>query len=416
MVRRWRLAIVGNDGVKRKLDLRTGDPVWLSYGSRRPVSRRLTRDIDTDVLVVGMGISGAMVADLLSEAGHQVTIIDRRGPMFGSTPATTALIQYEVDTPLTMLGDRIGKDKAVRAWRRARLAVGNLRDRIDELGAPCHMRAAPTLYLAGNVLTGGALRAEAEARRAAGLPARYLTKGGLREEFGLTRDGAIVSHGNLALDPVKLTGALLRAAKARGANLYAPEEMRSFSEGRDGVTIETVSGRSIRARHLVLATGYELANGEPNRRHRIISTWAIATPPQRKSALWPGAGLIWEASDPYLYLRVTQDNRIICGGEDEDFQDEAARDAKLPAKTARLRQKLAKLLPEIDPTPEFAWAGSFGDTTTGLPLIGPLPGKSRVFSLMGYGGNGVTWSRIGAELITTALAGGTDSDADLFVF
>lgn len=403
----------------RKLDLRTGTPVWLADGVTRPATTRIRGDISVDVLIVGMGISGAMVADLLTEAGHSVAMVDRRGPMMGSTPATTALIQFEVDTPLTHLVKKIGKDNAVRAWRRSRLAVGNLRDRIGELDLHCHMHPRPTLYLAGNVLTGSALRDEAEARAEAGLPARYLTASQLRNDFGIDRAGAILSHGNLALDPVMLTAGLLRAATARGARLHAPEEVTRLVSHKDGVTALLASGPSINAGAVVLATGYELTSQAPSDRHRIISTWAIATRPQARSALWPGEALIWEASDPYLYLRTTQDGRVICGGEDADFSDETQRDALLEQKSRRISEKLARLLPNIDPTPEFEWAGSFGDTTTGLPLIGALPGKPRVFSLMGYGGNGVTWSRIGAELIRTALAGGPahggkDVDADLF--
>ena len=53
-------------------------------------------------------------------------------------------------------------------------------------------------------------------------------------------------------------------------------------------------------------------------------------------------------------------------------------------------------------------------TTTGLPLIGPVPGKPRLFALMGYGGNGITFSRIAAEILRTHLAGGQDADADIF--
>lgn len=398
----------------RKLDLRTGTPVWMADAPARPACRRIKQGMTTDVLIVGMGISGAMVADALSEAGHEVIMIDRRGPMLGSTPATTALIQFEVDTPLTRLTQMIGKDNAVRAWRRARLAVGNLRDHIATSGIDCHMHPRQTLYLAGNQLTGSALRAEADARAAAGLPARYLTASELKSGFGMDRAGAILSEGNLALDPLHLTAGLLRQAVRRGAQLFAPEEMTDAAHFSDRVEATLVSGHTITAKHLVLATGYELPDIAPNDRHRIISTWAIATAPQKRSALWPGEALVWEASDPYLYLRTTQDGRVICGGEDADFMDEERRDALIPEKSRRISEKLAKLLPDIDATPEFTWAGSFGDTTTGLPLIGPLTGKPRIFSLMGYGGNGVTFSRIGAELIRTALAGGTDTDADLF--
>lgn len=398
----------------RKLDLRTGKPVWLSYRTGKAPARALSSDVSTEVLIVGMGISGAMAADLLTEAGHDVVLVDRRGVSEGSTPATTALVQFEIDVPLSELRRKIGVDGATRAWRRARLAVGNLQDRIAELGIRCRMSRRPTLYLAGNQLTGTALRKEAEIRAAAGLSARYLPPSQIRSGFGIDRAGAILSHGNLALDPVKLSSALLAGARERGARLYAPEEAVELHNGRDAVRVRMRSGHEITARTVVLATGYELLGPVKDDRHAIISTWAIATGRQRANAMWPGEALIWEASDPYLYLRTTHDRRVICGGEDGEFEDEARRDALLGRKTDRIVAKLARLLPGIDPTPEFAWAGSFGTTTTGLPLIGPVPGKPRLFALMGYGGNGITFSRIAAEILRTHLAGGQDADADIF--
>lgn len=400
--------------MRRTLDLRTGRPVWLGYRATKIEERPLQRDIRTDVLVVGAGISGAMTADLLTEAGHDVVVIDRRGPSQGSTPATTALVQYEIDVPLGELAEQIGAEKAIRAWRRARLAVLNLKGRIEELGIDCRMSARETLYLAGNQLSGSKLRQEAEARASAGLSARYLTAGQLNERFGMEREGAILSRDNLALDPVKLTTGLLTRAAERGARIHAPEEAADFTHSADGVVVTTKSARTITASHVVLATGYELVDIVKEARHKIISTWAIATKRQPKSALVPGEPLIWEASDPYLYLRTTHDGRIICGGEDAPFQDEDRRDRLIGEKSERLAEKLGALLPRIDPTPEFAWAGSFGTTTTGLPLIGPLPRRPKIFALMGYGGNGITFARIAAELITTAIGGGVDTDADIF--
>ena len=92
---------------------------------------------------------------------------------------------------------------------------------------------------------------------------------------------------------------------------------------------------------------------------QIASTWAIATVPQPRR-LWPGECMIWEAADPYLYVRTTPDGRVICGGEDEEFSDEEKRDALLARKTATLQRKLKQLLPNIDTRIDFAWTGSFG--------------------------------------------------------
>jgi glycine/D-amino acid oxidase-like deaminating enzyme len=128
---------------------------------------------------------------------------------------------------------------------------------------------------------------------------------------------------------------------------------------------------TIRARHVVFATGYELPKGVPRKGHSIATTWAIATRPQPR-ALWPGRGFIWEASDPYLYLRVGPAGRIICGGEDETFSDAETRDALTGSKIAAIEAKLAKMLPHVDARADYAWCGNFGGSTTGTPSIGPV--------------------------------------------
>lgn len=128
------------------------------------------------------------------------------------------------------------------------------------------------------------------------------------------------------------------------------------------------------------------------------------------------AAFIWEASDPYLYLRATADGRVICGGEDEEFEDENARDALIAEKTKRISQKLGKLMPQLDTTAQYAWTGWFGSTATGLPIIAKAPRHRHVHAIMGYGGNGITFSRIAAEIVLAELTGARDSDAGLFAF
>ncbi|QPC85447.1 FAD-dependent oxidoreductase [Mesorhizobium sp. NBSH29] len=398
----------------RKLDLRTGRTVWSAYKVPKIETTALKRDIETDVIIIGIGISGAMAAERLTASGHKVVMIDRRdGAMLGSTPATTALVQFEIDQPLTVLTKKIGKAKAQAAYRRSRLAVANLTGRIEELGIECNATPKPSLYLSGDEMSADDLAEEAEARRSAGINALFLKRKEIKSRFGISRDGAILGHGNLALDPRKLTAGLLLKAAERGASLYTPVEAKTFSETKDGVTVTTSQGITISAKFVVIATGYELMDKVPAGGHSIISTWAIATAPQ-KDFDWKSLPLIWEASDPYLYLRATKDGRIICGGEDEEFTDTEKRDALLDAKTKTIARKLKALLPALDVTPEFAWAGSFGTTSTGLPLIDRLKGKKRIFSLMGYGGNGITYSQIASEIIGTAIEGGTDSDAGLY--
>ncbi|MER9305086.1 FAD-binding oxidoreductase [Mesorhizobium sp. M0293] len=399
----------------RKLDLRTGRPVWSAYRAPAVPTDSLTRDVKADVLIVGMGISGAMMAEALTAQGHVVICIDRRGPLKGSTSATTALVQFELDQPLSTLSKMIGKTSAEQAWRRSRLAVSNLAARIAELGLNCGLSRTPSLYLAGTLLGPSGLRDEAEARRQAGIGATYLTSAPLAETFGIDRDGAILSHGNIALDPRKLTAGLLLKAMERKARFYAPAEATVIEDSADAAVVATRGGPTITAQHVILATGYEFVDIVPAAVHQIVSTWAIATRPQSRK-IWPRAAFIWEASDPYLYVRATTDGRVICGGEDEDFFDEARRDELIGDKSARIAEKLGLIFPHLDTRPEFAWTGSFGTTTTGLPYIGAIPRHPRIHAVMGYGGNGITFSQIASEIVSASIDGLDDADARLLAF
>ncbi|WP_291295789.1 FAD-binding oxidoreductase [Elioraea sp.] len=394
-------------------DLRTGVPVWLRRGNGAELGRTLDGTLTVDVAILGGGVSGALVADAVLQAGKTVAAFDRRGFVRGSTPASTALLQFEIDQPLTKLGQRIGKARAARAWWRSAAAVDQLRGRIADLGLRCAFKERPSAYLPGNMLDLGALRHEAEERERIGLRSTFIDRDALRRLTTLDRPGAIWSRGGAEVDPAQLVRGLWRSTAARGALLHAPVDITAIDAGRRGVTLGTACGATIRAKHVVLATGYELSAMLRPRGYTVISTFAIATKPQPR-ALWPSRCLIWEAADPYIYARTTSDGRIVAGGEDEAFSDSDARDALIPAKTARIAAKLRALLPGVDTEAEFAWAGAFGQSASGLPAIGPVPGAKGLYAVLGFGGNGITYSMIAAQMLQRAVLGLPDPDADLF--
>lgn len=396
-------------------DLRTGRPIWMER--RRPALdvRPFARSLQCDVAVVGAGISGALIAEMLSEAGLDVIVLDRREPVTGSTAASTALLQYELDLPLSHMAKRIGRERATRIWQRSRLAVDALRSRTERLGLKVDAATRPSLYLDGNVLDPTALAAEAEARRAAGFEIDLIGPAQVFDRYGISGRHTIIGFGNYSADPRQMAAAYLRVAEARGARVYAPADVTGVEASERGVTLDIDGRGEVRSSSVVFATGYEMLKGIPRKGNHIMSTWVIATKPQPR-AIWRDAAMIWEASDPYLYIRTTPDGAVICGGEDEDIADAGARDAKIPAKTAILEAKLGTLLPAIDPAAAFAWAGSFGNSPLGTPTIGRVPHMPNCYAAMGYGGNGITFSMMAAQILRSTICGDGDADADLFSF
>lgn len=400
-------------GATKKRDLRTGRSLWAdSPGLGVPV-RPLDKAVSVDVAIIGAGISGAFMAHALAK-DHSVAVLDRRPPLTGSTMASTALLQWEIDLPLTVLAERIGPAKARRAYLRSRSAVDHLQRIVAEERIVCGLKAKSSLYLAGDAYGHRALDAEAEARAKIGLDSRYLGPAHLREAFGIDRTGAIVSSGSASGDPARLAAGLLRRAHGRGARIWSPVEVTQAASDPDGVTLVTDTGHAVRARSVVFCCGYEFPRSVPTPGAEIISTWAMASKPRQRRPPWLRDMLVWEASDPYLYLRMGGDGRLIVGGEDEASADAHKDRAKLKRKCATLTNQLEALLPGVTFEIDYGWAGAFGSSTTGLPSIRKVDGMDHTWAVMGFGGNGITYSVIASEIVSAEIRGGQDPDADLY--
>ena len=368
----------------------------------------------SEVIVVGAGITGAFVAERLARTGRQVVVLDRHAPQQASTAASSALLQWEIDAPMIEIEDRLGFETAAAIYRRSVESVREIGALVGAQAALCGFAPRDTLFLAGDDLDPVDLREEHRIRAHAGIHGAYLERLELSARFGLDREAALLFGGSAQVNPVRLARLLLDRAIAHGARVISPTLVTHYDCGADGVSVATADGADIGGRFLILANGYEMPPFVPAARHEIVSTRAVATVPQPPEALWPQTPLVWEASDPYCYMRATPAGRIVIGGEDEPITDAAQRDTLTDAKAQTLQQKLRILVPGADLALDAAWTGFFGATDDGLPMIGPVPGYPNCFAAFGYGGNGITFSAMAAGILATLLDGGADPATEWF--
>lgn len=405
-----------NKPLTTKKKLRSRQPLWAVSPriSVKTVPRPTTTDFD--VIVVGAGISGALMALALLPLHKKVLVIDRRDPVRGSSMASTAMIQHEIDVPLHKLARVIGSNKAQRVWQRSAKAVEELAAIIEDIGIECAFQRKRTLFLAGESYGSRALSTEVEARAEAGIDSRLLDAPTLRQSFAIDRTAAIDSAVSASSNPAQMTTGILNHVRNSGVEIVAGTEITDHRSVGDEVVLATSHGDLLTARHVVFCTGYEFLSSMEQKSQSVISTWAIASRPGIPRPGWLDNYLVWEGSDPYLYFRSSPDGRIIVGGEDEDTPN-AFQDAdKARRKAKRLVEKLGDLTGIAAGKPDFVWSAAFGTTPDGLPMIGRVPGHPSTYATMGFGGNGITFSQIAATIIAGEIAGHRDPDAELFPF
>jgi len=401
-------------GLTPKKDLHDHASLWHDSAHRTLRATALTRDVECKVAVVGAGITGALTALLLTDAGHDVVILDRRAPGSGSTVASTAMIQFEIDQPLTALSKRIGPRKAQRVYQRSFQAVRDLSDLIADHRLRARWEDRPALYLAGNTFGHRALQDEARARQRLGLPSEYLDGRTIENDYRIERTGGILSRGSAELDPAQTCASCLKRARELGARLYVPVNVTGIEAEGKMLRLSTEDGPAVTCRKVVFATGYEVVDGVPRDSFDIVSSWAIATKPVGTQDFWPERCLIWEASDPYLYVRSARDNRILVGGEDSGLTDPKRRASAIANKSRTLLDKARSLLGLPGLEIDYAWAGAFAENPKGLPVFKALENIPGAYAILGCGGNGITFSVIGGQIVERWVAGKHDPDAELF--
>src|SRR4051812_36649567 len=97
--------------------LRSSDPYWLMRNGIGDAGEPLREALHCDVVIIGAGITGALVTDALISTGQRIVVLDAGDIAQGSTAASTALLQYEIDTHLVDLVGILGADAAMRAYR-----------------------------------------------------------------------------------------------------------------------------------------------------------------------------------------------------------------------------------------------------------------------------------------------------------
>lgn len=391
---------------KKRMKLRSPETYWLLKNGLTHSYPSLSGDAECDILVIGGGITGALAAFQVSQEGYKTILIDKNDVALGSTSATTAILQYELDEPLYSLIDQVGESPAVDTYRHGIAMIDWLNDLVHKLGFKCGFEMKNSVYFARNEKDADWLRTEFECRQKYGFQSRWLTQAELLKGFHVSGCAAIVSDKAASVDAYALTHELLQYSVINyDLRVFDHTGMKEVSYGGERHAVLTDGDCQIRCRRIVYATGYETKEFLKEKVAELISTYALISEPLKVLPPSISTSVFWDTSKPYFYMRTTPDQRVLIGGADESFVNPNLRDAIIEDKDKELTELFRTALPDMSLTPDYSWAGTFGVTKDSMPYIGECPGHQNSFFILGYGGNGITFSLMAMKMLSDNLAG-----------
>lgn len=386
------------------MKLKSSEPFWLVKNGIINSYPSVRENLETEILIVGGGITGSLIAHQCIADGYKTILIDRRDIGNGSTSATTSMLQYEIDVPLYQLIDLIGEEAAAESYWACYKSIDDLGKIVKQVKSDCGFKKKESLYFAAHKKDVSGLKKEFEARKKMGLPVKWLEPEEIDEKFQLKNSyGGILSQQGGSLDAFKLTHDILAYNHKKGLKIFDKTDIKKTTYKRNGVTVITEYGTIIKAKKIIYCNGFESTEIIKDNFVKLLSTYAIVGERFEDDRSYLNETLFWNTAKPYNYMRTTDDNRLLIGGEDEDFVNAEKRDELLNQKSDKLTKYLKKILPNYDFRMDFVWAGTFGETKDGLPYIGKHPNFKSAYFVLGFGGNGITFSVIGMDLVSQML-------------
>jgi sarcosine oxidase len=405
---------------------RYGTSLWVGRvaPSKRPASPKLPAiptlkgEIETDVAIIGAGLTGCLLACQFARAGVRTVLVD--AAQAGRTAALDA--GWIVESPgvgFRQLQELQGLRAARRAAEASRRAALDVAAFLRRLGVRCDLETREALLIAGSPDQVRELEREHQARAAAGVDAAWLAGRRVAAETRTDQArAAIKTHSEGAVDPMRAARGILAAAVEAGARVFERAPVRRVRVRSKLVDLVT-DGGTVHAQTVIVATGAPKSIVPALQRHvRVSHTYLVATPelPRALQARVAQGVIVRDLAQPGHVVGLTGGRLLVQGG-DQPAVAPRLEDKALVQRTGQLMYELSLLYPAISGVmPEYAWMAPRVTGRDGLMLVGAHRNFPRHLFALGLGSTGLAGAWLASRILLRHYTGEPEPGDEIFGF
>jgi len=383
------------------MDLHKGETFWHQTGKEADYLTMIN-DEQAEVVIIGAGMTGALIAYELLKDHYDVVLLDKGIPGYGSSDGNTGIIQYNSDNSLNEMIEEHGEQRAVDFYRMSVEGIKLLHQIANELKEDVGYAPKNSIYLCAKEEQEPELQKIYATLKKYGFPAELLTREELLQEYSLQAFGAMKTPLDLELNPFKWIQAVHRSNLAQGARVYKNvEAIEVISDDQGRYIVQTKKGLRVTTKFVIYAIGYAeniILEVEPLVERN--STFSVVT--EKIDVFWGERALVWDTAKPYLYFHSTDDGRVIAGGRDKEGMKFSSQE-KIDQENEKILARIKVYFPAFSANPYTMWQSLFGISKDGIPFIDKRKIEENQYIALGYGGNGTCYAAIAAILIRSYL-------------
>ncbi len=374
------------------------DSIWTAT-AKMPTRRRLERDLETEVCVIGAGMAGLSVAYTLAKAGKSVAVLERASLAGGMTSVTTAHITVAADDRYFQL-EKYHGEAATRLVAESYVAsIDRIEQVVEAENIDCDFRRVDGYLFVPPGDTVDILDRELAAAHRVGLTDVERLE---RAPIASFETGPCLRFPRQAqFHPLKYLAALTRCIERAGGHVFSRTHVDEIVGGHPARVL--AGKRTVTAETVVVATNAPINDMVVvHTKQAPYMTYVIAGMIPKGSVT---EALYWDTAEPYHYVRLQSfdehNDLIIVGGEDHrtgEAQETGIRHGKLET-WARARFPMLRDV-------RYRWAGQVMEPFDSLAFIGRNPSDDdNIYIASGDSGQGITHGAISGMLIPDLVLG-----------
>lgn len=420
---------------------------WINSEKNKEKYNKLEKNIETDICIIGGGITGISTAYYLTKENLKVTVLDMGKIGFQTTGNSTAKITSQHGLFYKYLKDSKGEDFARLYYDANEDAIKNIKKIVEKENIECDLECQSAYVLAANREEVQKVKDEVEVVRGFGGHAEYLEREDIDKNLLILNPLAAIRFKNQAqFNSYKYTIELAKICKNLGANIYENTKVVDVRDEKDYYYLETEDGYKIKAKYLVITTKYPIINipGFYFMKMYQSTSYGISIPVKEKLF----DGMYITSTNPKVSLRMAKvDNNIIKDVVDGNIENYAKQDKenrkrvkekqnskkdneyvlivvgadhKTGEKTdlSNSYKKLENIAKQIYPEGkvEDYWNTEDCITLDKIPYIGKYSSMwENAYVATGFNKWGITTSNIAANIITDMIIGRKNRYEDIFI-
>jgi len=378
---------------------------WIENSKRDKGYKTLKEDMDTDVCIIGGGLTGISTAYYLNKYQIKNVILEKGRLVEKTSGHSTAKITSQHGLFYKYLIDSQGKNFAQKYYEANEKAIKEIAKIIQKESIQCDFEVQSSYVFTQGIKEVEKIKDEVEAVNQIGGKANYITS-----IPHLKAIAAIEFPNQAQFNPYKYATSLAEICEKQGTKIFENSLVKGMHELNRGYEVVLENGKKVKAKYVVLATRYpiiDIPGYHFIKMYQSTSNVIVIDPKEEAFS-----GMYINSEDPTISLRTIKDGDkrlVMVAG----FDHKTGAKIDLSNGYKYLEKEARNIYPNCEV--KYKWNTQDCISLDKIPYIGEFSNHMpNVYVGTGYKKWGVTTSNIAANIIVDKILGNDNEYEDLY--